>query len=447
MGERILIETGSHSCHNMGDVAMMQAAVERMRLLWPGTQVEIVTRRPDLLARFCPSAVPIPLEERNAWLSGRDLASGLLQKLPPVLSREFAGMGRGIWLRLPRVADFAVRTKSKLRRREFIPPENFRRRLHSVSLFAVCGMGAMNDSFSDVAIPLLDEMESALEAGVPVIAFGQGIGPIADPVLLQRARAVLPRVTLISLRESLMGLPLLKKLGVPEDRIIVTGDDAVEMAFRSRPARLGDAIGVSLRLAEYAGTDHETIDRISAPLHAVAEATKHPLIPVPISFAEHEADVKAIEKLLRDRWQTSFAGVNCPEDVIRMAGGCRTVVTGTYHAGVFALSQGIPIVGLIQSSYYEQKFKGLQQQFPDGCRLLDLRQPVTPKEIEDAILAALESAERIRESLFTAAARQVELGRNAYQVARELCPFEPLRPDHSRLASPHKRAEISAPRA
>ena len=33
-------------------------------------------------------------------------------------------------------------------------------------------------------------------------------------------------------------------------------------------------------------------------------------------------------------------------------------VTGSYHAGVFALAQGIPVVGLLQSAYYEQKFIG-----------------------------------------------------------------------------------------
>lgn len=445
MGERILIETGSHSCHNMGDVAMMQIAVERIRQLWPGAQIEIVTRRPDLLARFAPTAVPIPLEERNAWLSARDFVSGFLQKLPPVLSTSFSGMGRAIWLHLPHAADSVAGAKARLRRREFIPPENFRRRLRSASLFVVCGMGAMNDSFSDAAIPLLDEMEAAIDAGVPVIAFGQGIGPITDPMLLQRARAVLPRLTLISLRESVMGLPLLKKLGVREDRIIVTGDDTVEMAFRSRPARLGNAIGISLRLAGYAGTDHETIGRISGPLHAVAEATQYPLVAVPISFAEHEADVNALGKILGDRWQTPLADLSSPEEVIRIAGGCRTVVTGTYHAGVFALSQGIPIVGLIQSSYYEQKLKGLQQQFPDGCQLVDLRQPVSPQEIESTIIAAIESAERVRESLFAAAARQVDLGRHAYEVARELCPLDPLAPGLSRPSSSHSGAEISVP--
>ncbi|MGH9559873.1 MAG: hypothetical protein ACRD3S_00330, partial [Terracidiphilus sp.] len=99
-------------------------------------------------------------------------------------------------------------------------------------------------------------------------------------------------------------------------------------------------------------------------------------------------------------------------------------VTGSYHAGVFALAQGIPVVGLIRSAYYEQKFKGLQAQFPGGCRVLDLRTPLRSEAIRDATLDALESADGMRESLLAAAAEQVALSREAYRTAQILCPLQ-----------------------
>jgi colanic acid/amylovoran biosynthesis protein len=417
MGKRIIVESGSPGCHNMGDVAMMQVAVERIGEFQPSAHVEVVTSRPDLLARFCPSALPIPLEERKAWLSGRDLAIGLREKLPAPLSMAFVGFERAIWLRLPRLTDLAVQAKSRLLRREFTSPEGFRRRLKTANLLVVCGMGTLNDAFADVAIPLLDEMEAALGAGVPVIAFGQGVGPIDSRELLERARAVLPRLALISLREGCTGLPLLESLGVPKDKVLVTGDDAIEMAFKRRPAAQGDALGVSLRLADYAGTGRETANLLSAPLHAAAEKAKCSLVPIPISFDASDSDIRASETLLGNPSPALLEPVSSPEDVIRLAGGCRAVVTGTYHGGVFALAQGIPIVGLIQSPYYEQKFKGLEAQFPGGCRLLDLRKPVSSGEIQDAILGAWESAAKMRDSLLAAAAQQVELSREAYRSA------------------------------
>jgi len=425
MTKCILVEFGGPGCHNMGDVAMMQVAVERLLEFWPSAHVEVVTSRPDLLARFCPSAAPIPLEERNAWLSGRDLAIGLRQKLPAALSGKFVSFERALWLRLPRVADLAVRAKARILHREFTSPEIFRRRLREASLVIVSGMGGLNDAFADSAIPLLDELEAALESGIPVIAFGQGVGPITDAALLERSRAVLPRLALISLREGITGLPLLKSLGVPDHKILVTGDDAIELAYNLRGPALGNAIGVNLRLADYAGTSEDSVGKLRDPLQSVAEASKSPLVPIPIALHESDSDVAAAEKLLGTQGCVSLEKVARPEDVIRMIGRCRVVVTGSYHGGLFALAQGIPIVGLMQSPYYEQKFKGLQAQFPGGCRTLDFRTPLSARKIQDAILAAMESADEVRESLLAAASRQVKLSREAYRYAQTLCPLEP----------------------
>jgi colanic acid/amylovoran biosynthesis protein len=418
--ERIIVESGSLGCHNMGDVAMMQVAVERIKEFWPDSQIEIVTSRPDLLTRFCPSVVPIPTHERNAWLSGRDLAIGLREKLPPSLSWALGSFERAVWLRLPHVADMAVRAKSKLLHREFTSPKTFRTRLESASLFVVSGMGALNDAFADSAVQLLDEMEAALDAGISVIAFGQGVGPITNNLLLQRARSVLPRLAFISLREGYTGLPLLETLGVPRGRVVVTGDDAIEMAFNYKPSSLGNEIGVSFRFADYAGTNDNTVTMLSGPLNAAAEKAKCSLMPIPISFDENDSDVRACEKLLGVACRRCLEGVSSPEDVTRLIASCRAVVTGSYHGGVFALAQGIPIIGLVQSPYYEQKFLGLQAQFPGGCRLLDLRTPLSSEEIRDNILDAFDSADKVRESLLAAAAKQVELGRDAYRTARRM---------------------------
>lgn len=444
MGKRIVVESGNFGFHNMGDVAMMQIAVERIGELWPSAQVEVRTRRPDLLANFCPRAVAVSGEERDAWLSSWDLAIGLRQKLPAPLSRALTNFEKAIWLKIPRAMDCAARAKSSLLRRKFIPPETFRRRLQSADLLIVCGTGLLTDDFAEFAVPLLDEMEVALRTGVPVVAFGQGLGPISDPLLLKRAQAVLPRLELISLREGRSGPRLLGALGVPCSKILVTGDDSIELALKHRPSSSGSSIGVNLRIAQYAGTNDETVSKLSGALIAVAKNTQRSLVPFPISLHENESDLKTGEKLLGSHWKPTES-LRSPEDVIRLIGGCRIVVTGSYHGGVFALAQGIPIVAIVQSLYYEQKFEGLQQQFPGGCRILDLRMPLTSKEIENAILAVIDSAETTRESLLAAAARQVELSRHAYQIARELCPLGASQLELSEKSSSVSAAEISFP--
>jgi colanic acid/amylovoran biosynthesis protein len=416
----IIVEPSSFACLNLGDVAMMQVAVARLRELWPCAEIAVPTSCPDLLSRYCPSATPISVEERSAWLSGRSLIGGLHQKLPVVISAPLRKMERQLWLRYPKVAEFGVELKAKLLHRTVPSPSGYRKRLEAADLLVLSGAGMLNDAFADVAGSLLDVLEFALQLGIPVVAFGRGIGPITNPELLAKARRVLPRFKLFALREGHTGLRLAESLGVPKERIRVTGDDAIEPAFQHRPSCLGDRIGINLRLAGYAGTSNEVADTLREPLLRAAQTLNSSLVPVPISFHAEDSDVDANCRLLGEKSLEPQYRIKTPEDAIRLIGTCRVMVTGSYHGGVFALAQGIPVVGLVKSPYYAQKFTGLMEQFPGGCRILDFRRLVTPAEIQNAICGAWESAEQVRPPLLEAAARQVELSRAAYQAAREL---------------------------
>jgi len=424
MPSKILVEPGSYACLNMGDVAMMQVAVTRLRDMWPKAEIGVVTGHTDRLARFCPAVTPISMEARNAWLSGRYLIGGLRQKLPNGISATLQNLESHLWLQHPKLSNLGVRLKANILRRPAPSPSSFRKKLAESSLLVVSGTGRLNDAFADSACPLLDELEFALHAGIPVIAFGQGVGPITDPELLKKARTVLPRLKLIGLREGRMGLPLLESLGVPRNNIYITGDDAIELAFQSRPSFLGNAIGINLRLAGYAGTGSEMVVAMREPLQHAVQTLNSFLVPIPISLHSADSDVDSIGRIMSTQNNSALATVECPEDVTRRIGDCRVVVTGSYHGGVFALAQGIPVVGLVNSPYYEQKFLGLQEQFPGGCRILDFRRSITAIEIQNAIQQAWESAAQVRESLLRAAAHQIDCGHAAYKKVRELFPTE-----------------------
>jgi colanic acid/amylovoran biosynthesis protein len=417
MIRQIIVEPSGYACLNMGDVAMMEVAVARLRGLFPHAAIKVVTACPDRLSSYCSSVTPMSAEARKAWLSSRFLIGSLYQKLPKSLSYPLRKLERELWLQRPQISDFEARIKAKLLHRSFLSPSRFRTRLAGADLLVVSGSGMFNDAFADSAIPLQDELESALRTGVPVIAFGQGIGPITNPLLLAKARAVLPRLKLIGLREARTGLPLLESLGVPRDRIYLTGDDAIELAYRRSPECLGNRIGINLRLADYAETGNDMADTLREPLLHVAQSLHASLVPVPISFHKADSDVASFKQLLGVEYKNSYVSIKTPEDAIRLIGQCRVMVTGSYHGGVFALAQGIPVVGLVHSPYYEQKFTGLQEQFPNGCRILDFRRPITPEEIRNAVSEAWNSADQSRESLLVAAACQVELSRAAYRAA------------------------------
>ena len=85
---------------------------------------------------------------------------------------------------------------------------------------------------------------------------------MTTPHLRAKAAAVLPAVDTIALREALASRPLLVSLGVRLDRVVTTGDDAIELAYEERPAALGRAVGINLRLARAAGATERDIEPV-----------------------------------------------------------------------------------------------------------------------------------------------------------------------------------------
>jgi colanic acid/amylovoran biosynthesis protein len=101
--------------------------------------------------------------------------------------------------------------------------------------------------------------------------------------------------------------------------------------------------------------------------------------------------------------------------VIRRTSECRLVVTGSYHAGVFALAQGIPVVALAASDYYRDKFFGLADQFGAGCRVLEMRMPGFASQLGPVIGEFWHRAPALRPGLLRAAENQIKAAQAAYQ--------------------------------
>jgi colanic acid/amylovoran biosynthesis protein len=151
------------------------------------------------------------------------------------------------------------------------------------------------------------------------------------------------------------------------------------------------------------------------------------LIPVPIARLDRESDARSIRQILAGYDDGSDGGQNLgsPLKVIKQVARCRVVVTGSYHAGVFALSQGIPVVGLVKSPYYADKFLGLADQFGAGCQVIFLDEEQFREKLAEAIDTAWRAAEHVRLPLLEAAKRQIEVGWDAYRRVYEL--VEPQR--------------------
>jgi colanic acid/amylovoran biosynthesis protein len=290
----------------------------------------------------------------------------------------------------------------------------------------MAGCGLVNDAFKPQAGRMLAALAAAQRANLPTAMLGQGIGPLADTELRAQAAQVLPNVGFIFLRERRTSRALLQKLSVPENRIFITGDDAVEPAFNLAAPRGGHGLGINLRLAAYAGLDPALIPVIHEIISAKARQQCVPLIGLPIYTGSKNSDVQTITPLAGA--EHSGADLATPLAVMRRTAACRIVVTGSYHAAVFALAQGIPVVGIVQSRYYAEKFHGLAGEFDGGCIVLAADEPAFAARLTAAVASAWTQADEWKPRLRLAAERQIKAGHAAYARLPELLSPHPPHP-------------------
>ena len=398
---RILVEPSDYFLRNFGDMAMLQSAVERLQTLLPDAAIEVLTEDPPALARLCPSAIPIAEKRRFFSLKHGYLRSSLHGLLPSRLADR-------VFRRIPRA--IAPWLDDRLRERS-----QFAKCLRHADALVLGGMGGITDYFGDFAEGLLKSLELAIVLNRPVVLVGQGLGPLENPRLRSLAAAILPRVELIGLREKRAGPALLGSLGVDVARIDVTGDDAVEIAYDMRIEKLGSAIGVNLRRATYSGVTAELASKIGQAIQGLAAARNAPLIPLPIQHG-YDSDIESLRSIMphqADEIDVAEA-ISSPSELVRQVQRCRLVITGSYHAGVFALANGIPVVGIAASAYYVDKFEGLADMFGEGCRVWSPDGADSTEQLRRAADELWESAERTRSQLLASAERQIASCRATY---------------------------------
>jgi polysaccharide pyruvyl transferase WcaK-like protein len=401
----------------MGDVSMLQVAVRHLRALWPAARIHVLTDVPEALANQCPDVSPLSQDGRRLWFSDQALLGNLDRHVPGGLRAVKRGLGRWLRRRWPGALDRVQRWKAQLRHRGDDRKKSFLGQMGQVDLYVVSGAALLTDKGTSHAVIVLQTIEMAIRRGVPVVMLSQGIGPLEHPDLVARARAVLPQVDLIALREGQTGPRLLESLGVPGECVMVAADDAVELA-RSAPAQVSrPGLGVNLRVARSTDIDAGLVPAIRSVVQDAARRLGAPLVPVPIAFHASADDPGTIRELLAGLEDDSDGGrrLETPREVIEQAGRCRIVVTAAYHAAVFALSQGVPVIALAANEYYRLKFQGLADQFGVGLEMVDLQSASLRQDLAAAIERTWDAADALRPKLRQAASRQVERIASAYQ--------------------------------
>jgi polysaccharide pyruvyl transferase WcaK-like protein len=412
---RILVDQSGYDLLNIGDVAMLRSCVIRLRQQWPDAEIMVISHAPGRLASHCPGTIAI----------GRPHADLPFFRLLPRGARLACGQA---WKTAAPLFSGRLRF-GRIRSGRHRPgrPRTVIQAVRAADLVVASGGGYVTDTWWWHAAGVLSLLSLAQRLGKPTAMFGQGIGPVSQRVLRVQARAVLPRLAILGLREGQIGRDLALSLGTPPGAVTVTGDDALEL-IPSAGAPDGQALGVNMRVSGYTGVDPADMAAVGDLLIRAAGTLGAPIVALPVSRYAPDTDLAAIRALLRPsrgRADIVLRDLTTPEALVSSAAGCRAIVTGSYHAALFGLAQGVPTVCLTKSSYYDAKFAGLRALFPSACFVISLEQLNFAARLRSSIHKAWHLPPQARAAARQAAARQRDAGRGAYAQFRDAVEKDP----------------------
>lgn len=410
----ILIENGTYDCHNAGDLSMLKVCIERVIKKFPNSNVLTVSEAPISLKLISDKTTPVSLlKGKVVWLQERNLF-GPMHRFMPIKDESINNYESSIRREFKSFSLKLISYRLNKNSSEYLHLKDYMDTLESIDIAIVSGGGFITDSFETHAIRLLETIYLILKSGKKVAFFGQGIGPINSPKLEALARKVFPLVDIFALREPNKGPALLKRLGVHPNQIVITGDDAIELAATGRESSIGEHIGFNIRISSYAAVESNVSKQLVDILLEKAKVFNTSIIPVPISWHEKDLDY-ALELLNLNRDNSDFDDLETIEGLIKQTSKCKVVVTGSYHAAVFALAQGIPVIAIANSEYYADKFNGLSTMFKDGLKIIVLGQSNWVAIFNTYINEFWNGAENLRESLRIQADGQIKLSKQAYE--------------------------------
>ena len=244
--------------------------------------------------------------------------------------------------------------------------------MQSSSFVLAMGGGYITDADQTQSERVLTLLEHARSLGIPTAMMGQGSDLRNSRGCSRDWRPCFRRSASSACARAADGPDILRRAGVPPTRFDVTGDDAIELAYSVRTDTIGSDIGICLRASGYSPVSHTAQAALARTLQASAQDFQAGLVPVLISDYRSEDRRSTLPLLHGSRAAGRPLGRFArPQDVARQVGTCRVLVTGAYHAAVFALAQGIPVIALSTSRYYDDKFLGLADMFGTGLELVD----------------------------------------------------------------------------
>lgn len=253
----------------------------------------------------------------------------------------------------------------------------FLRELNRARVMVVHGSGSFNSLWwYDWLYPKTACCLAGRVVGVPTVIASQGIGPLDDRLDRLVARVFFRSVVFVGVRDGEASTSLARSLGACRSTTWHTGDDSLLLKAESslvadtalREAGVPDQkllIGVNFRdSSSYSPAHHEGgTERLARLLDRLSDASGAHVVFVPISYDTADDDRKSAAAVLNAMANPTSATVltaEYPAALLRaMVGRMHLCIGTSYHFLLFALSEGVPALGLYKNTYYRHKQLGL----------------------------------------------------------------------------------------
>lgn len=375
-GPRVLV-VAPGGVGNLGDDAISDAVIRRVRRDVPDALIEVISDRHPLDPTTGPVVWNGTVLETWRGLDGELVAAAaaLLDVEVDRLSPDATG-------------------------RSFVDLSTF-------DLVVVAGGGNLADPFADdVMLPRLAIAAAAVVLDVPVVWSGQGVGPLStDRADLLRRVASVSRA--FGCRDQ-GSVELLGGAGGDATRSALVGDDAIETAAApdSEVAEVLRRVGVTsprhvvahLRAASYVGPTDLT--RLVRAVDEYAGSVDAEVVCLAINDnapSESSLFATVVEGAVESRWHLlDVAGRS--DLAVGVVTGAVATVSHSYHVALWSLANGTPALLVTGSDYYERKAAGLADLLgvsggiavgPDadaamiGDRLRQVEQSLDPQVVEE----------------------------------------------------------------
>ncbi len=364
---KIIILSGDRGTGNNGDRAITFNVIERLRTLLK--EPDIVFSTPgytDLSAIYEARFVP----GLDLALYGSSETKTRLQRLIPRVARRLLRLTALLssclimrWLRLNRP----------------IPPSAapFLNELRTAHLLLIAGGGQFASLWSVSVLVYSTAVLCARLLRVPVVATGLGAGPFGSLRDRLLTRVALNQCQLVAAR-SRSALESLRAIGVSDRRLILGTDDALTLkkaraediltnpaeTLRTLPERY---IAAHFRLAPSSDTGEIELCKFAAVLDRIVDALDVEVVFVPFAVSDYADDrvahYQVYAKMHNKHRVHLIHSLYHPQAVKAIIGDASLAIGHGLHFCTFALSSGVPAIGLYKNAYYQAKLGGLFETF------------------------------------------------------------------------------------